>query len=140
MLELLNLNKSLFKSFLNHQFTLFVIIGIFNTIFGYSIYALFIYIGCHYTLACLLTTCACIPFNFKTTGKIVFKSSVNNAFPRFIAINIFNYFLGIALIKSLTFLSENIYLDGLIATIIVALCTYLLNKYFVFREMTYETH
>ena len=64
---------------LKKQIVNFIIVGIFNTLFGYAAYALFIFFGFNYIVAVLLATILGILFNFKTIGKFVFKSSGNSS-------------------------------------------------------------
>ena len=67
----------------------FLIVGSLNTLFGYSLYALFIFCGLHYSLGVLLSTSIGILFNFKTIDKFVFESSDNKLIHKFIAVYIF---------------------------------------------------
>ena len=49
------------------RFMRFILIGIPNTAFGYSLYALLIFLGLRYDLAILIATILGVLFNFKTT-------------------------------------------------------------------------
>jgi len=53
----------------------YLVVGIGNTVFGYSIFMLFLYIGLHYSVAVLLSTIIGILFNFYMYGRVVFKSN-----------------------------------------------------------------
>jgi putative flippase GtrA len=57
------------------SFYKYLVVGVSNTVFGYSIFMLFLYIGLHYSIAALLSTILGIFFNFYMYGKIVFKSN-----------------------------------------------------------------
>jgi len=78
---------------LHKQLIAFIIIGVINTLFGYGIYALFVYLGFHYALAAFFATCAGILFNFKTIGKFVFKNSDKKLFLNFVGVYFILYFL-----------------------------------------------
>ena len=69
--------KSYYQRLWQSRFPQFVLVGILNTAFGYGCFALFIYLGLHYTIAVLLGTCLGILFNFKTLGHLVFKNKQN---------------------------------------------------------------
>ncbi|HBM16427.1 MAG TPA: polysaccharide biosynthesis protein GtrA [Lentisphaeria bacterium] len=125
---MLNLIKLAFKN----QFFLFLVVGGINTVFGYCIFALFIYIGLHYTLAVLFSTVIGILFNFKTYGSIVFKSHNNKLIFRFFAVYAITYIINVAYLK--VFIPYcNVYILGAIAIIPLAIISYFLNKKFVFE-------
>ncbi|WP_152395460.1 GtrA family protein [Paenibacillus guangzhouensis] len=117
---------------MDNQFVKFIIVGVINTIFGYSVFSLFIFVGLHYTLASLLSTLVGILFNFKTTGRIVFKSSDNSLIIKFFITYGVTYLLNLAL---LTFLKEfvSIYIAYAILILPMSMVSYILNKRFVFR-------
>lgn len=115
------------------RFLKFVFVGIINTIFGYSIYALLIMLGVHYTLAMLCSTIIGSLFNFKTTGKIVFKNTKNNLIFRFLFVYVAMYLFNMLVIKSCVFLNYNLYLSGVIALFFAVPISFLLNRAFVFR-------
>lgn len=117
------------------QFIIFLMVGVLNTIFGYSVFALFIFLGMHYGLAVFLATCVGVLFNFKTIGSIVFKSKNSNCIWRFISVYIICYGVNVGVIKVilLLFSAANIYVVGAVATFIVAILSFSLNKYWVFR-------
>ncbi|MFA5793885.1 MAG: GtrA family protein [Candidatus Brocadiia bacterium] len=119
---------------LNHQFIRFLIVGGVNTVFGYSIYALFIYIGLHYTIAALASTILGVLFNFKTTGIFVFKSNRNSLLFKFIGVYAVIYLLNIACLKIFNMLEVNMYLAGAILILPLAVLSFILNKKYVFKE------
>ena len=119
---------------LNNKFIRFILVGITNTIFGHSLFALFIFLNVHYSLAVLLSTILGVLFNFKTIGKIVFKSSDNSLIYRFICVYIILYLINISFLwffKTTGF--ENMYLNGFILLIPLALISFVLNKKYVFK-------
>lgn len=118
----------------NKQFITFLIIGVVNTFFGYSIFSLFIYLGLHYIAAAFLATCCGILFNFNTTGKIVFKNANHELIYRFVGVYAMLYIINVMLLWLLHFFTRNMYLAGLIATGLLVLISYNANKHFVFRK------
>ncbi len=118
---------------LQKTFVKFILVGILNTAFGYTIFSLLIFLKCHYSLAMLLATIIGILFNFKTTGKFVFANTNNKLLFKFILTYGVVYLTNIMTLKVLLLFTENIYLAGAVSTIAAALLSYLLNKEFVFQ-------
>ena len=115
------------------QFARFVITGIINTLFGYSLFALFIFINLHYTLAVLLATCIGIVFNFYTIGTFVFLNNSRKLMLQFFAVYVIIYFVTLFLIKLINMLGvNNLYLAGAIASLITPFISFYLNKNYVF--------
>jgi putative flippase GtrA len=121
------------------QVGLFILVGGLNTLFGYLLYALFIFMQIPYPIALLLSTCIGALFNFKTTGTIVFGNANNDYFFKFITMYVLVYFINMFLIKLMGQFTSNLYLAGFVALIPAAATAFLLNKYIVFRE-EYETN
>ena len=120
---------------IKRQLFSFLLVGILNTIFGYGLFALFIYLGLYYPLAVLLSTILGVLFNFKTIGKLVFGSSDNGLILRFALVYVITYLLNIFflwLFKKFGF--ENMYINGFVLLIPLAAVSFLLNKFFVFRR------
>ena len=120
---------------IKRQLFSFLLVGILNTIFGYGLFALFIYLGLYYPLAVLLSTILGVLFNFKTIGGLVFGSNDNKLIFKFILVYVIIYLLNIFflwLFKRLGF--ENMYLNGFVLLIPLAAVSFLLNKCFVFRR------
>lgn len=114
------------------QLVLVFLVGGLNTLFGYSVYALLIFLQLHYVLASLLATISGILFNFKTTGVIVFKNHNNSLIYRFIAVYVCSYIINVVSLKMLSEMNINLYLAGALLVIPIALITYVLQKKFVF--------
>ncbi len=120
--------------FRRNQFLRFLCIGVLNTAVGYFLYALFIYLGLHYVLACLLASCLGVFFNFHTIGTYVFMHTKNGLLGRFLSVYLITYLLGIAIIKIGTFFSSNLYLIGAAGLPVTAITGYILNKHMVFHR------
>ena len=117
----------------NKKFILFLCVGLLNTLFGYSIFAFFLWIGFHFTISALISTIAGILFNFTTFGRIVFKNNSYSNLPKFVFIYALNYFLGVGVLYYCDQLDYNLYLVQAILLMPSAVLRYLLMKYFVYK-------
>ncbi|TCS35119.1 GtrA-like protein [Paucimonas lemoignei] len=116
-----------------HQFLRFLFVGMINSLFGYGCFALFLYLGLHYTLALLLATALGVLFNFKTTGTLVFGSRDNRLVFRFSCSYIFIYFINVIGIKALSLIGIEAYIAGAILLLPMAVLAFIVNKWFVFN-------
>lgn len=114
-------------------FIKFILVGILNTIFGYSIFALFLYFGMHYALALFSSTILGIIFNFQTTGLLVFKNKENKLLLKFIAVYAIIYAMSVSLLKIANVFQINLYFAGFITTGLTAVISFVLNKKWVFK-------
>lgn len=114
------------------QFIAFLVVGGINTLFGYGVYAFFIFMGLHYFYASLFSRLFGFIFNFFTMGKLVFKKLEIKLIKKFIIFNIITYLLFIILIKLFSLWSMNAYLSGLFASGLMAILSYEINKHVVF--------
>ncbi len=116
------------------KFIYFFAIGILNTLFYYLTYALLIYLHLHYSLAVFSATFLTMIISFKSFGVFVFKNSDNRLFFKFILVTILNYLLNIIIIYFLKKYEYNSYTAGFISAIIVAINSFFLNNFFVFKQ------
>ena len=117
----------------NTTFIKFLLAGSLNTLFYYGLYALLIYLQFHYVNAVLFATIITMFVSFKTFGTFVFKKSDNRLLFKFILLTLLNYTLNIIIIYLLKEYNFNDYASGIIATTIVAIHSFILNKVFVFK-------
>jgi len=119
---------------IDKKFIKFLFVGGVNTLFGYSVFALLIWLGFHYSLAVFFGTIIAVLFNFKTTGW-VFKNNNNILIFRFIGVYAFiallNTFI-LWLFKHFGF--ENMYITGAIVVLPMAFFSFYLMKKFVFVQ------
>lgn len=116
------------------KFIKFILVGILNTAFGYSLFALFIFLNMHYSLAVFLSTVLGVLFNFKTIGKLVFDSHDNSLIFRFIFVYVLLYLINISCLWFFKISGfENMYINGFVLLIPLALISFILNKKFVFK-------
>ncbi len=117
-----------------HKFVKYILVGVVNTIFGYSLFALFIYLGMHYSLAVLFSTLMGIIFNFKTTGSLVFNSNNNALIYKFFVVYAITYGLNVMGLNLLIKFDFNTYLAGMLMLVPTTIISFLLNSEVVFRE------
>ncbi len=115
------------------QFLRFLIVGGINTLFGYSVFALLLYLNLHYALASFISTCVGILFNFNTIGRFVFQKNEQTRLIKFLLVYAIVYLLQIGLLKLMTVLTINLYLGSLFILLPLASLAYWLNKKFVFN-------
>lgn len=120
-------------SFFRSEFALFMLVGALNTAFSYGVYAFFIFIGFHYSLASFLQLFFSILFNFQTIGKLVFKNNDNKRLISFILVCLFMYLFYVLGLKALNYIGFNNYAAGAVMIIPVSVLSYFLNKVFVFK-------
>ena len=116
-----------------HRFIRFMIVGLVNTGFSFSAYAISTYCGAPTSLAVLIANVLGVFFNFRTTSRFVFRKREHRLILRFIAIYIPMYFLGVAGIKVLLSWGINRYLAGAMMAIPTAGASFLMLSLFVFR-------
>ena len=120
----------------SNQFVRFVLVGGINTAFGVGVYCLAIFIGLPYFIATLVSNVLGVLFNFFTTGNLVFRNNNPKLIFRFVLCYILIYFINTAVVKLFITIGFNSYWAGILATPIVALCSYFMLKYFVYRQKT----
>lgn len=117
-----------------NKFFRFILVGILNTAFGYSLFALFIFLNMHYSLAVFLSTVLGVLFNFKTIGKLVFDNHDNSLIFRFIAVYVLLYLINISCLWFFKISGfENMYINGFVLLVPLALISFVLNKKYVFK-------
>jgi putative flippase GtrA len=111
----------------------FLLVGGINTLVGYGIFALFIFLGLHYTLASLLGTLLSILFNYFSTGRLVFREKGLGKIPRFYLGYLVGYLISLCALFALDRLGVDTYLAGAITILAMVPINYFLNKNMVFR-------
>jgi putative flippase GtrA len=115
------------------RFVRFILVGIVNTIFGYSLYVLLIFLGFRYNLAILIATILGVLFNFKTTGILVFNSRRNYLILRYCGAYAIIYFLNVVSVWLLLKAGSNPYLAQALVTPAIAVSSYAIQRNLVFR-------
>lgn len=124
-----------FLSSITNKFIRFILVGCLNTVFGYCVYCILIFIGLSFVWATLVSQIIGVLFNFMTTGTLVFENTDKRLLFTFSLSYIVTYFINIGVNKTLQIcLGYNEYITGLGATIVAALCSFLILKLFVYRK------
>jgi putative flippase GtrA len=110
------------------------LVGTVNTAFGYSVFALLIFFGLHYSIALFCATVAGIFFNFQTFGFLVFRKRDWRLIWKFLAVYGVLYFVNVFLVFLVLFFLHNIYVANAIAIIFIAGLGYFLNRRFVYEK------
>lgn len=118
---------------MTNTFARYMIVGLLNTAVGYSLYAVFIFFGIHYSLAVLFSTILGVLFNFKTIGTIVFKNDNKKLIFRFVAVYMLTYLLNITGLRLLKYYTFDMYLAGALMLVPMAVISFVLHKTFVFQ-------
>jgi len=116
------------------KFLRFLAVGLVNSAFSYSVYALLIFLGVHYALAVLVANFLGVLFNFKTTGRLVFQSNDNRLIFKFVLVYASVYLLSVSSLKILLWLGLNRYLAGALIALPMAGVTFTLMSRFVFKK------
>ena len=119
---------------IDRRFIKYVLVGILNTTFSYSLYSIFLYIGIKYQIANLLALAFGIIFSFTTQGTIVFNNATKITFIKFVLAWISIYSLNITLIGLLIRAPMSPYLAGAIAIFPVTFLSYFILKVIVFKK------
>ncbi len=122
------------RSIFGNRFILFLFVGGINTLFGYGLYALMLFIGLHYALAALVATIGGVLFNFKTTGAIVFGNGNNALIFRFVAVYLVVYVVNTGVLKIFNHYAVSLYIAGAVMLLPMAVLAFLLQRKFVFTS------
>lgn len=121
------------KRLFNYTLIRFLFVSGLNTLFGYGLFSLLIYMNLHYQLALLISTICGVLFNFKTIGSIVFGNGNAKLIFKFIAVYVIVYSINAVGLKILISYNFNTYVSMGILIIPMALLAFFLNKKFVFN-------
>ncbi len=114
-------------------FARFIAVGVLNTAFGYSCFALLLYFGLPYAVALLIATVLGVLFNFKSTGMFVFKSRDNSLIFRFVLVYGVIYGINVILLKLLMMIGLNSYQAGALCLLPMALLSFVLMRAVAFN-------
>ena len=115
------------------QFFKFALVGLLNTGWSYVTYAGLLYAGLEYGLASLITIVVSVGFGFLTQGTLVFGGATREALPRFVLVWVLIYLAYLGVVAGAQRIGLNNYIGGLMATPMVAILSYFLQRRFVFR-------
>ena len=123
----------LIPNLLQKQIIRFILMGIMNTIFGYLVFSLLVFLKFNATTAIITSTILGLIFNFNTLGRYVFNKTDKNLILKFISSYFLLMIFNICLQKTLHFFIYSDYISGLISIIITAGLSYIMNKFYVFK-------
>jgi putative flippase GtrA len=116
------------------QLLRFLLVGVLNTCFSYSIYVALVYVGLDYVLANLISIVIGVMFSFKTQATLVFGVAGNRRILRFVLVWVCIYFLNLLAISWFIHRGFNSYVSGALVIPFIVVLSYLSQKYFVFRR------
>jgi len=114
------------------RFVRFLLVGVLNTAFGYGVFVTCLWLGMHYALAGAISTALGVLFNFKSTGRLVFRNQGNRKLPHFVAVYVIIYLVNTLAIGVMLKFGIPDWLGGLIMILPSAILSYVLNRHFVF--------
>lgn len=124
----------IFHNSVKSTFVRFIIVGGLNSLFGYSVYSLMIWIGLSFIWATLVSQIMGILFNFITTGMLVFENTNKRLIVKFILSYVSIYCVNVGTNKVLQVLLDcNTYLSGVGAAAVSAICSFYILKTFVYK-------
>jgi putative flippase GtrA len=115
------------------EFLRFIVVGGVNTLFGFSIYSMCIYLGVGYFFSSAAALGAGVVFNHRTIGKYVFNSGNRKSFFPFAGCYLIVFSLTVILLELLGVAGANPYVSGFVVSIPMAVLSYFLQRRYVFR-------
>jgi len=114
----------------------FLLTGMLNTLFGYVLYSFFIYLSLHYTIAVFFSTVLGVLFNYNSISKLVFPYQGSSRLFPFVMVYVLVFFLNVYGLWQLeVFGFDNKYIAGAMLLLPLALLSFLLNKFWVFKKL-----
>lgn len=125
-----------FNKFPDLRLLKFLGTGILNTVFGYSVYAILLFVSTPYPVALLLATVAGVVFNYISFGRLVFREQGSwIAFGKFVIAYALAYAVNLVLLWVLVaYFGFNPYFAQLACIPPNILLTWLLMNYWVYRN------
>jgi putative flippase GtrA len=124
----------LIKKIWRIRFFRFLVVGGVNTLFSYSVFAIFILLKIPYGIALLIATICGILFNFKTTGRIVFGNKSNSLIFKFFLVYGITYCINYAGLWGFVQIHIKPLVAGAFLILPSAIIAYFLNKTLVFSK------
>ena len=118
---------------LNTRLMKFVVVGVLNTAFSFSIYSLLLYLGLGYFSAYCISVILGLLFSFKTHGRFVFNNPDRRLLPRYAACWVAVFIANLSMIALLVHIGINAYWSGAVALAPSIAFSYLLQRFLVFR-------
>lgn len=116
------------------RFGLFVAVGVLNTAFGYTVFAIVYFLSGTYRVAIVLATALGIVFNYFTTGRIVFANRGIRAFVPFLLGYAVVCVVNILLVDWMVAAAISAYLAQAFALPVTVVLAFIINDRIVFRR------
>jgi putative flippase GtrA len=113
-------------------FIRFLFVGVLNTVFGYGMFYLLLWVGLVPEVGLFCTTVAGVLFNFMTTSRLVFKQRGAEFFLPFIAVYVFVYLINAGALRLLINASVTAAQAQAFLLVPIVVMTYVLLKRFVY--------
>jgi len=123
----------LMQRLLEWRLVRFLFVGVLNTIFGYAIYLIGIFLGATPGVALAVATIIGAVFNYFSTGRLVFANFGASKLPLFLAAYLVIYLGNFAALRALIGAgSSPIWAQGILLPL-VAISSFIIFKFLVFR-------
>jgi putative flippase GtrA len=129
--------QAFLNKLLQNKLIRFFLVSGLNTLFGYGLFSLLVYIELAYPYALFIGTVAGVLFNFKTIGGFVFKNHSNILIFKFFGVYAITYLCNLCGLALFKYFGISIYLGGAILLIPIGILAFFLNKTFVFKNSTF---
>lgn len=126
-----------FKKLYNDKRARFLFVGGLNTVVGYALYALFIYLKMHYFLAQLFSNILAIANSYLWNKYFTFRSATKSISEilRFVSVYAASYLLNMGILYlSISVLKWNAYLSGIICLSVTTVLSYFGHNKISFRN------
>lgn len=80
---------------IKHPFARFLVVGVINTIVGYTLFVLCRWVGMNTEVAVLVSTVLAVTFNYHSTGKLVFHNKGYKVIIQFFVVYGIMYFINV---------------------------------------------
>jgi putative flippase GtrA len=113
----------------------FLLTGVINTVFGYSVFAALLFFKAQYLVALLLATVAGVIFNYFSFGRMVFNNHGWSVFTKFVVAYSLIYGVNAVLLGSLTeILHVNPYVGQIVCIPISVVLGWILMNFWVYKK------
>lgn len=113
----------------------YVFVGGINTVVGFCLYAVGLWLGLPYWLAALVSQILGTLFNYVSYGKVVFRAKLTGAsLVRFCAFYTLIYVFSVSLLTGLQKIGMSAFSAGIVNGLCVPVLSYFLNRTMIFRR------
>lgn len=130
------INYKNFSELKEKTFFKFILVGLINTIFGYTFFAILIFFKINTFLSLFISTLAGIVFNYLTFGQLVFKLNKSKlVFIKFIFAYFISYMINVYLLKVfMGFFNNNAFVAQIISLPFVIMFNWISMNCWVYKK------